>query len=77
MSYWNIPERSLEPPEDVIFSYCDHCGGEIYEGDTVYHIDGQHIHEDCLKDFAKGYFADCKKEVEIHVKARAWANDDC
>ena len=51
------PERPLEPPEDKIFGYCDHCGGEIYEGDTVYDIDGQRIHEDCLEDFARGYFA--------------------
>ena len=45
------PERPLEPPEDKIFGYCDFCGGEIYEGDTVYDIDGQRIHEDCLGDF--------------------------
>ena len=26
---------------------------------------------DCLEDFAKEYFADCKEEVEIHVRTRA------
>ena len=35
------PSRSLEPPEDVPVGYCEHCGGEIYEGETVYRIDGQ------------------------------------
>ena len=59
------PERPLEPPEDKIFGYCDHCGGEIYEGDTVYDIDGQRIHEDCLEDFARGYFAACLTEARI------------
>jgi len=67
-----IPERPLEPPEDVVVGYCDQCGGEIYEGETVYRIDGQLIHEDCLEDFAKDYFADCKEEVEVRVRARVW-----
>ena len=76
MSYWDVPERPLEPPEEHPVGYCDHCGGEVYEGDTVYRIDGQCIHDDCLEDFAKDYFADCKEEVEVCVKARAWT-DDC
>ena len=76
MSYWDVPERPLEPPEEHPVGYCDHCGGEVYEGDTVYRIDGQCIHDDCLEDFAKDYFADCKEEVEGCVKARAWT-DDC
>ena len=59
------PERPLEPPEDKIFGYCDFCGGEIYEGDTVYDIDGQRIHEDCLADFARGYFAACLTEARM------------
>lgn len=29
----NYPEAPLEPPEDEIFGYCDHCGGEIYMGE--------------------------------------------
>ena len=61
------PERPLEPPEDKVFCYCDcdFCGGEIYAGDTVYIIDGQYIHEDCLEDFARGYFADCLTEARV------------
>lgn len=70
MSYWNnIPEPPLDPPEDVIVGYCAYCGGEIYDGETVYRIDGGLIHEDCLYDFAKEYFADCKEEVEDCAKA--------
>lgn len=59
------PERPLEPPEDKIYGHCDFCGGEIYEGDTIYVIDGQYIHEDCLEDFARGYFADCLTEARV------------
>ena len=58
-----IPEPSLEPPEPKVFGYCEHCGGEIYEGETCYRIDGQLIHEDCLRDFAENYFSDCKEEA--------------
>ena len=50
MSYWDVPERPLEPPEDKPVGYCGFCGGEVYGGDTVYRIDGQLIHEDCLGD---------------------------
>lgn len=70
MSYWDVPERPLEPPEDKPVSYCGFCGGEVYEGDTVYRIDGQLIHEDCLEDFAKDYFADCKEVVELEIRTR-------
>lgn len=70
MNHWYAPEPPLEPPEDVIVGHCAYCGGEIYEGDTVYRIDSDLIHEDCLYDFAKDYFADCKEEeVESYAKA--------
>lgn len=64
-----MPEPPLEPPEDVIFGYCNHCGGEIYEGETYYDIDGQNIHADCLRDFASDYFADCVQEAEVYATA--------
>lgn len=73
MSYYDVPERPLEPPEDRPVDYCDCCGGEVYGGDTVYRIDGQCIHADCLEDFAKGYFADCKEEVEVEIRVRSKA----
>lgn len=63
------PEPRLEPPEDVIFAHCDRCGGEIYEGDTYYAVDGQNICVDCLRDFASDYFADCVEEARIYAKA--------
>ena len=64
-----LPERPLEPPEDKPIAYCDYCGGEIYEGETVYTVDGQLIHEDCLHDFADDYFKDCKEEAVSYAEA--------
>lgn len=66
---WDFPELPLEPPEDKPVGYCAHCGQEIYEGETVYDIDGELIHEDCLADFAAEYFADCKKEAESYAES--------
>ena len=63
-----LPERPLEPPEEKPIAYCDYCGGEIYEGETVYNIDGQLIHEDCLHDFADDYFKDCKEEAVSYCR---------
>lgn len=59
------PEPRLEPPEPVVFAECGCCGGEIYEGETFFDIDGEYIHEDCLHDFADEYFADRKREAVI------------
>lgn len=70
MIYWDVPERPLEPPEEKPVAYCGCCSGEIYAGDTVYRIDGQLIHEDCLGDFAKDYFGDCKEELETESRMR-------
>ena len=39
--------------EEVILAHCIECGGEIYEGDTVYKTDEGYIHEDCLEDFVR------------------------
>ena len=68
MSYYDCPERPLDPPEDKVFGYCDHCGGEIYEGEEVYEIDGNIIHEDCLLDYVRENLA-VKKEALIYAEA--------
>lgn len=65
MSPWDVPERPLESPENKIYGTCDFCGGEIYEGETIYSIDGQCIHEDCLHDFARSYFANFMTEARV------------
>lgn len=64
-----MPEQLLDPPEDIIFDHCGYCGGEIYEGETYYDIDGKSVHADCLSDFASNYFADRVKEAGVHAKA--------
>lgn len=68
MAMYDIPERPLDPPEDVIVGYCDHCGGEIYEGEEIYEIDGDVVHEDCLLDYVKENMA-VKKEACIYAEA--------
>ena len=70
MSYWDVPECPLEPPEEKPVSRCDFCDGEIYEGDAVYRIDGELIHEDCLEDFARNYFSNCKEVMESESRER-------
>ena len=74
-----LPERPLEPPEDVIVGYCNQCGGEIYEGEEVYDIDCCTVHEDCLLDYVRAYdslvFLDYVRE-HLAVKREAgtdWA----
>ena len=62
-------EPPLDPPEDEVFAECDQCGGEIYVGEEYYDIDGDLIHEDCLCDYARDRFANCKKEADKYAKA--------
>ena len=38
---------------------CDLCGGEIYQGQAYYRINGRTVCRDCLADYAESYFADC------------------
>lgn len=43
-----VPDKHLEPPEDIVFCLCDACGEDIYVGDMYYKIDNENIHDDCL-----------------------------
>jgi len=61
---------SVEPPEDVICGYCGQCRCEIYDGETVYRVGGEYIHEDCLEDFAERYFADCRTVLQRPLQRR-------
>lgn len=60
MSYYDIPERPLDPPEDrrkVVYR-CRLCDGEIREGDDYYHIEGVGpCCEECIKE-SKRYDAE-------------------
>lgn len=55
-----VQDYKLEPAVIKTFGYCDECGGDLYEGDTVYKIDGDVICEDCLSD----YFSSFKQTLE-------------
>lgn len=63
MRFFSSIEPPLDPPEDVVIGYCACCGGEIYEGEDIYEIDGDLIHDDCLSEYAEKFFADCKTEA--------------
>ena len=63
MGYQNIPERSLEPPEDVLIGYCTHCGDEIYGNDWYCEVDGKLVHNECLSDFEREHPAGCLRTV--------------
>lgn len=58
MSFYDWPERSLDPPEDGVRLHCDICRGEIYVGDPYYSIEDKIICPYCLGCFAKRYFSD-------------------
>ena len=46
-------EWKTTPPDDPEpVTYCNICGGPIYEGDALFTIDGG-ICEDCLNDYYK------------------------
>ncbi len=62
-----IPEPCFDQPEEKVVGYCGCCGGEIYEGELYYAIEGEQIHEDCLGDYAKKHFAGCLREAGADV----------
>ena len=59
-----LPEYHLNPPEDRVYALCDHCNGEIYEGEDFYCIDGDRIHSDCFDAYCRELYADCKMEAD-------------
>lgn len=61
-------EPPLDPPEDKVFAMCDQSGGEIYEGEEYYEIEGDRVHEDCLLDYVKEHLA-TKKEADSREEA--------
>ena len=42
-----------DPQEAEVKAYCEACGGEIYEGEDVYVVDGVILHAewDCLHQY--------------------------
>lgn len=49
-------ERIDEPSE---FGRCDHCGGEIYDGDYIAETtEGDVLHDDCVDEFLESIYVD-------------------
>ena len=48
-----VPDKHLEPPEDVVFCVCDHCGRAIYVGEKYLDIDSYNYHMDCINDYVE------------------------
>lgn len=44
-------------PYEGVCACCDRCGGEIYEGEGYYCINGEVVCEDCLADYARSLLA--------------------
>ena len=46
-------QGSPDPQEAEVKAYCEGCGGEIYEGEDVYVVDGVILHAewDCLYQY--------------------------
>ena len=49
--------------------YCDKCGFEVYDGDSIYIIDGFVICDECFPDYAREYFS-CSKHFGEHLRRR-------
>lgn len=44
----------LDARQEVI-GKCEHCGDNIYADEDYYDIEGEIIHEDCLREWAEKY----------------------
>ena len=47
----------MEPYEGGASAECALCGGEIYQGEAYYYINGQALCRDCLADYAERMLA--------------------
>ena len=47
----------MEPYEGGVSAECTLCGGEIYQGEAYYYINGQALCRDCLRDYAERMLA--------------------
>jgi len=41
--------------EPEVIAHCAQCGDDIYAVEDYYEIDGEIIHEDCLREWAEKY----------------------
>lgn len=55
----------LDPEPPRVVCQCEYCHEEVYEGDDVYNIDGEIIHEDCFVDYCRDVYADRLEVAEV------------
>ncbi len=54
MSHKSDKEDGMNGEQAV--DWCSWCGRELYPGETVWVLDGAHLHEDCVGEFALDHF---------------------
>lgn len=59
MMWTNNPARDAERYHEHLedsgkkIGVCEHCSDPIFEGEDYYDIDGDMVHEDCIRDYAE------------------------
>lgn len=55
-----------DPQDAAVIAMCDHCGGEIYVGETFYEPSDESVYvcTDCVKDWFWQRYAD--ELLEVH-----------
>lgn len=52
MSFDSLEAVWLTPPETMQICECEHCAGELYEGDTIYKYDSMDFCSgDCIVEY--------------------------
>lgn len=46
-------EWKITPPESEPEGRCDCCGCDLWEGDGLWTIDGEHLCDECVRDYRR------------------------
>lgn len=62
-------QGSPDPQEAKVKAYCEGCGGEIYEGEDVYVVDGVILHaeRDCLYQYIDPDFMTVEEALGVEA----------
>ena len=61
MMGYRVPDRQIPQwvdhydPDEHKIGACAGCGGDIYDDESYYDIDGELVHEDCIDRWAEQY----------------------
>jgi hypothetical protein len=56
-------DKWLTTPDDKSVYTCCDCGGEIYEGETAYRLDGEIYCHECMQSWLEAYAFTVGQEV--------------